>query len=99
MSFDRLWPTMNLRRNDVLTPKQPSLQLLIVVSLAMVVLSSMIHSTKAAPGLSDRRIYPNWDRRFDHRIRLAKKSFEDDSLIPDPSTRGLDSEEDDQVGI
>jgi hypothetical protein len=73
---------MSLRRNDVLTPKHPSLQLLIFVSLAMIVLSSMIQPTKAAPGLSDRRIYPNWDRRFDHRIRLAKKSFEEDSIMP-----------------
>ena len=28
----------------------------------------------------------NWDRRFDHRIRLAKKNFEDD-IIARPETR------------
>ena len=32
----------------------------------------------------------NWDRRFDHRIRLAKKSFEDD-IIDHPSTRAIAS--------
>merc|ERR1712203_391193 len=98
ISFDRLWPTMSLRRNDVLTPKHSSLQLLIFASLAMIVLSSMIQPTKAAPGLSDRRIYPNWDRRFDHRIRLAKKNFEDD-IIARPETRARYSEAEDQADI
>jgi hypothetical protein len=64
----------------------------------MIVASFTIQTTEAAPGFNDRRIYPNWDRRFDHRIRLAKKSFEDDSILR-PSTRGLDSEEEDQEGI
>merc|ERR1712203_1270133 len=75
---------MSLTRKETLTSKNASAHVLLLISMAMIVVSYSAQTTDAAPGfgLSDRRIYPNWDRRFDHRIRLAKKSFEDDSIMP-----------------
>jgi len=90
---------MILTKNEVHATKHTSLHFLVLVSLVMIVVASLkSHSVEAAPGFNDRRIYPNWDRRFDHRIRLAKKSFEDD-IIDHPSTRAIASEGGDQDAI
>lgn len=89
---------MSLKKNDCLAPKHSSLNLLILLSLATILASFTIQTTEAAPGFNDRRIYPNWDRRFDHRIRLAKKSFQDEG-IPQPLTRALTSDEADADAV
>jgi len=89
---------MNFTRKEIFTSRNFCVQGLLLISIAMIVFSHSIQTTEAAPGFggNDRRIYPNWDRRFDHRIRLAKKNFEDD-IIARPETRARFSEEEDQA--
>jgi len=91
---------MSLTRKEILTSKNASAHVLLLISMAMIVVSYSAQTTDAAPGFgsNDRRIYPNWDRRFDHRIRLAKKNFEDD-IIARPETRARYSEVEDQADI
>merc|ERR1712062_264123 len=98
--FSITYTKMSFTRKDVLASRNSSSQVLLLISIAMVVVSYAIQTTEAAPGFgsNDRRIYPNWDRRFDHRIRLAKKNFEDD-IIARPETRARFSDEEDQAEI
>merc|ERR1712154_253934 len=91
---------MILTRKDILTSKNASAHVLLLISMAMIVVSYSAQTADAAPGFgsNDRRIYPNWDRRFDHRIRLAKKNFED-NIIARPETRARFSDEEAQAEI
>merc|ERR1712154_446670 len=98
--LQQTYSKMSFTRKDVLVSRNSSAQVLLLISIAMVVVSYAIQTTEAAPGFgsNDRRIYPNWDRRFDHRIRLAKKNFED-NIIARPETRARFSDEEDQAEI
>jgi len=91
---------MNSTKKEIFAPRNSSPQVLMLISVGMVLVSFAIQTSEAAPGFgsNDRRIYPNWDRRFDHRIRLAKKNFEDD-IIAQPATRGRFSEDEDQADV